>query len=95
MEKHTHAPLSGIREAIRDSRLIRFTYEGREYTAIPLELGRSTGGSFLVRAVVQEGPLDGLKGITSFYYWKIRQLKILPGHFDPRPGKDARQPLAA
>jgi hypothetical protein len=95
MEKQKHAPLSGIREAIRDFRVIRFLYDGREYTVEPRELGRSTGGSFLLKALVREGPPDGLRGIAGFYYWKIRGLQILPGQFDPRPGQGARQHLAA
>lgn len=95
MEKQKHAPLSAIREAIRDFRAIRFNYEGREYTVEPLELGRSTGGSFIVKGTVRTGPPDGLKGLAQFYYWKIRGLEILPEQFDPRPGQEARPPLAA
>jgi hypothetical protein len=95
MEKQKHAPLSRIREAIRDFRAIRFHYDGRAYTVEPRELGRSTGGSFLLKALVLQGPPDGPQGMAHFHYWRIRGLQILPDRFDPEPTRAAGQPLAA
>lgn len=83
-EKQKQAPLSGIRGAIRDFRVIRFTYDGREYTVEPHEPGRLACGSFLLRALVREGPPGAPRGLTNFHYWKIRKLRILPELFKPR-----------
>ena len=83
MEKQKHAPLSGIREAIREFRVICFTYEGQEYTVEPRELCRSAEGSFLLKARVREGPPGGPRGVANFHYWRIRRLRILPERFDP------------
>ena len=95
MEKRKHAPLSAVRDAIREGRVIRFRYEGQTYTVKPVELGRSKGGSRIVKACVREGPPAGLKGWTSFYYWKIRSLEILPERFDPGTGPESLHPVAA
>lgn len=95
MEKQKRAPLSAVRDAIRECRVIRFSYEGQTYTVKPVELGRSTGGSLIVKACVREGPADGLRGWANFYYWKIHSLEILPERFDPGTGPESLHPVAA
>ena len=84
MESKNHAPLSALRGAIRDFRVIRFTYEGKQYVVEPAELGRSSRGSMELTGWVREGPhASGLW--LKFHYWKIRELQILPDHFTPPP----------
>jgi len=84
MDKQKHAPLSALREAIRDLRVIRFTYEGKKYVVEPSELGHSERGSMQLTGWVREGPhASGLW--LGFYYWKIRELEILAKRFTPPP----------
>ena len=94
MQKQKHAPLSGVRRAIHDARLVRFTYDGKEYVVAPRELTRAGNGTFLVKALVCEGPLGGLRGIANFHYWRIRCLRIMDGEFRPQ-GPAGNQALAA
>lgn len=90
MEKEKHAPLSALREAIRDFRVVRFRYEGREYVVEPRELRNSDRGYKHLTGWVREGPhADGLW--LDFHYWKIRELVLLDETFRPPVAAESRR----
>lgn len=75
-----HASLTDLRDAIRASRAVRFTYRGVDWTVEPHELGQAKRTAALIlRAWVAEGPVP--QEWVVFRYSEIRNLEVLPRHF--------------
>ncbi|QJE95994.1 hypothetical protein [Luteolibacter luteus] len=77
--------MADLRGAIRHERVIRFTYEGRNYVVEPHELGRNpVTGTYEFTAWVRSGPYGMLPTWKTFHYWKVRGLEVMPDKFLPR-----------
>ena len=77
--------MAGLRAAIRHNRVIRFTYEGRNYEVEPHALGRHpVTGVFQVTAWIRKDPGGLPPAWGSFDYWKMRGIDVMPDIFLPR-----------
>lgn len=95
MALHQHALMADLRAAIRHSRVIRFTYEGRNYEVEPHDLRRDpVTGIFELTAWVRRHPNGKAPAWAQFQYWKMRGIDLMPDKFLPRLAKSPAVALA-
>ena len=77
--------MADLREAIRHHRVIRFTYQGRNYEVEPHDLGRHpVTGNYELTAWVRRSRGSVDPRWMTFNYWNLRGLEVLPDTFLPR-----------